>query len=428
MVNQILVPIISTCAIVLALVETEIANATRPHNTEPVTFRADHTFLVNGRPFFPLGLYYCAEEFEDPSGKLLQELKGYGFNTAGYYRYGNPSWREELDRAHRLGLKVWVRGHNGFALDTPAAEKAALDQVRNLREHPALLIWEFEDEPLYNKVSIAAARKGHALVKREDPHHPLLTVEWPGAVHRLAEWKGLGDVFAVDLYPIPRSRGYGRLPNKDITQMRDYLAALRAAHGEKPFLLVLQAWAWEPLKDGAKGYPTPHENRFMAYQAVIHGAKGLFYYGQLRCTRPNPAAALASASKEPQVQQTEFARCQELNRAFWTAHRPLFRELSQATALFVLEDAPATRTLVASPAVTALEGRTKQQGAHLYHLVVNASDQPQRVTYQLPPGVRAATIHVLFEGRTLPVANGTFTDEFRPYDVHVYATTSDLPR
>jgi hypothetical protein len=410
------------------VVATAVPMFKQADRLEVVTFRADHTFLVNGRPFFPLGLYYCAEEFEDPSGKLLEEFKAYGFNTAGFYRYGTPSWREELDRAHRLGLKVWVRGHNGFALDTPTAEKAALDQVRNLREHPALLAWEFEDEPLYNKVSIAAARKGHELVKREDPHHPLLTVEWPGAVHRLAEWKGLGDVFAVDLYPIPRSRGYGRLPNKDITQMRDYLAALRTAHGEKPFLLVLQAWAWEPLKDGAKGYPTPHESRFMAYQAVIHGAKGLFYYGQLHCTRPNPAAALASASKDPQVQQTEFARCQELNRKFWIANRPLFRELNQATVIFLLEDAAASRTLTASPTVPALEGRTKQQGAHLYHLVVNASDQPQRVTYRLPPNVQAATIHVLFEGRTLPVVNGTFTDAFRPYDVHVYATTSDLPR
>ena len=60
--------------------------------------------------------------------------------------------------------------------------------------------------------------------------------------------------------------------------MADYVFTLRnvrKAHGDKPVLLVLQAWAWEPLKDGEKGYPTPHESRFMAYQAVIHGASAV---------------------------------------------------------------------------------------------------------------------------------------------------------
>src|SRR5947207_671919 len=119
-----------------------------------VAFRDDHVVLVDGKPFFPIGLYYCYEEFEDASGKLLRQLKDYGFNTLGYYRWGTPSWRKELERTHQAGLKVWIRGQDGFALDTPAAEKAALDQVRQTRDFPALLFWEFQDEPILNKVSV----------------------------------------------------------------------------------------------------------------------------------------------------------------------------------------------------------------------------------------------------------------------------------
>src|SRR5437899_431871 len=82
-------------------------------------------------------------------------------------------------------------------------------------------------EPIYNKVSIDGSRKGYRLVKREDPHHPMLVVEWPGAADRFGLWKGIGDIFATDLYPIPREKRYGLLPNHDITQMRDYIAALK---------------------------------------------------------------------------------------------------------------------------------------------------------------------------------------------------------
>src|ERR1043165_2042567 len=69
-----------------------------------VGFRADHTVIARGRPFFPVGLYYCGEEFDDASGKLLKELADYGFNTLGYYPSGN-AWKAELDQAHRLGPK-----------------------------------------------------------------------------------------------------------------------------------------------------------------------------------------------------------------------------------------------------------------------------------------------------------------------------------
>src|SRR5947208_2479097 len=91
-----------------------------------VGFRDDHTVLVGKKPVFPIGLYYCGEEFDDTSGKLLKELRDYGFNTLGYYRYGTPTWKTELDLAHKLGLKVWVRGHNGFSIDSPEIEKAAI--------------------------------------------------------------------------------------------------------------------------------------------------------------------------------------------------------------------------------------------------------------------------------------------------------------
>jgi hypothetical protein len=224
------------------------------------------------------------------------------------------------------------------------------------------------------------------------------------------------------------------LENHDITQMRDYIRALRAGHGDKPVLLVLQAWAWDPLKDGEKGYPTVRESRFMAYQAVIHGVSGLHYYGQVHCTKPNSAASLWSRARDPEKNRAEFARCLELNRKFWDAHKPFFRELAAAGPIFTLRDAkPASQiTLVTQtpePTEGGVEFRSKERDADLYLLAVNAGYKAREVTFRLPPAHAGRTaVHVLFEGRTVPVKDGTITDQFEPYATHVYSTTAELPK
>jgi hypothetical protein len=415
----------------LALLVVLTANGSA--QTGKVAFRDDQTILADGKPFFPIGLYYCYEEFEDASGKLLLKLKDYGFNTLGYYRWGQPTWKQELDRVHQAGLRVWIRGENGFAIDTPQIEKAALEQVRQIRNHPALLFWEFQDEPILNKVSIEGSRKGYQLVKREDPHHPMLVVEWPGAVNRFHLWKGIGDVFATDLYPIPRSLQYGVLPNHDITQMRDYLDALKKAHNDRPRMLVLQGWNWQPVKYGESGYPTPVESRFMAYQAVIHGAKGLHYYGQVHCTRPNSASSLWSEAKDPKVNRQEFEKCVQLNQRFWEQHKAFFQELAKASKIFVLREAEPKMRIVgvtkAPDTLVGIEYQTKQDGNSVYLLAVNADSKPRTATFQLPESAQRITeVHVLFENRTIPVKDRTFRDDFKAYDTHVYGTTSALPR
>jgi hypothetical protein len=410
----------------LAIALPAFADASR------VAFRDDHVVTVDGKPFFPIGLYYTYEEFEDPSGKLLANLKDFGFNTLGFYRYGTPDWKKELDRAHAAGLKVWIRGHNGFAIDNADVEKAARQQVKDIKDHPALLFWEFQDEPILNKVSIEGSKKGYELVKKEDPNHPMLVVEWPGAVNRFELWKGIGDVFATDLYPIPRERGYGRLDNHDITQTRDYIHALQKAHPDKPVMLVLQAWNWEPLNYGEKGYPTVRESRFMAYQAAIHGATGLYYYGQVHCTKPNSASSLWSEAKDPAKNKAEFEKVVQMNAKFFAGHKPFFQELAKASAIFTLRDAKAGVQLVKQPPEptnAGIELRTKQSDKDLFVLSVNANPKKREATFRLPDSARnAKEVQVLFENRKLSVKEGAFSDSFEPYETHVYGTTAELPK
>jgi hypothetical protein len=397
--------------------------------TKSVTFRDDQTILVQGKPFFPIGLYYCQEELDDASGKLMQELRAVGINTMGYYRWNSPNWQRELDNAHANDLMIWTRGVDGFAVADEAGEARVVEQLQAYRDHPSLLMWEFQDEPILNNVSLDQSMRGQALVRREDPQHPIMLCHWPGAVDRFAQWKEIGDIVATDLYPIPREKGYGRLPNKDITQMRDYLEHLKATHGDKPRMLVLQAWSWDPLKFGKQGYPTPAESRFMAYQAVLHGAKGILYYGQYRCTKPNSAASLWSQAEDPLVREQEFQECVKLNGEFWDEHKPFFKELNQASKIFVLRDADQADAITFNSVdrYDHLSMTTKKSGDQLYAIVVNESNTETPARFSVPTALQDAKLHVLFEDRTVQAKAGTFHDQFKPYDVHVYATTDRLP-
>jgi hypothetical protein len=393
-----------------------------------VALRSDHTVLVNGKPFFPVGIYYANEEFEDLNGKQLEELRQLGFNTVGYYRWGSPFWREELDRAAKLGMKVWARGVNGFSVDSPEIEDRIRRQILELRLHPALLFWEYQDEPAHNRVSVLNTLKGQAILRKLDPHHPALIVECPDAAEWISPWKGIGDLYAFDLYPVPAELRYGSLANHDITQIGDYMDLILRTRGDSPMLAVLQAWSWDPLKYGKAGYPTPQQSRFMAYQAVIHGAKGLFYYGQVHCSRPNSAARLSSQSQDPARRRSEFEECIKLNSWFWDQHRGFFRELDKATNIFVLKDADASKRIIPSAGGEGIEYLTKQSGSKLYLFAVNARGEEQKTCFRVPGKAHDSAMFVPFENRTIDVREGVFCDAFAPYDTHVYSTGSGLPR
>jgi len=58
----------------------------------------------------------------------------------------------------------------------------------------------------------------------------------------------------------------------------------RVAGAEREVYMVLQAFAWESLRKQGQDprmvlYPTRAETRFMAWQAIVHGADGLLWWG-----------------------------------------------------------------------------------------------------------------------------------------------------
>src|SRR5688500_8749456 len=163
-----------------------------PAFANKVTIRDDRTILVDGQPFFPVGLYYPEEEIADASGKLLKDLRDDGFNTLFFHAGAGEETKAKLDRIDAAGLKVQYRTPGGL-LGGYEAMTAAVNQFKS---HPALLMWEHGDEPTVNNVSFEAGKTGYELIKKLDPDHPVLCVQWPDwkQPDEIKRWGTISDI------------------------------------------------------------------------------------------------------------------------------------------------------------------------------------------------------------------------------------------
>lgn len=59
------------------------------------------------------------------------------------------------------------------------------------------------------------------------------------------------------------------------------------------------------------------------------------------------------------------------------------------------------------------------QGKH-YLFATNSAQQAIRCQFKPVSTENLSKVTVMFEDRTLPVKDGVFVDDFKPYDVHVY--------
>ena len=105
-------------------------------------FSANKMMLVDGKPRFIVGLYENVKE-----DVLLKEVAESGFDLVNC-----PPERAALDRVAKFGLKAWVNlgGNLDLSVDTEARKAALAKIVDELKDHPALLLWEGPDEVLWN--------------------------------------------------------------------------------------------------------------------------------------------------------------------------------------------------------------------------------------------------------------------------------------
>ena len=258
------------------------------------------TFRVNGRRFFPIGLTMPPPlGARTPWGTdAFDELVDGGITVFRTGAHG-VFWSDELlretellsERAARRGVYTWV-GLNELAEAWPRTpdEERLLRVVRALRDHPATLMWKGSDEP-WPRFTPADLLRPYRLLKQHDPDHLVHNTFGPfsrdGSMLQrrpdppdLRPFGAVTDTYAVDVYPIYYHLLGVREPKLHMVGL--WTKAIRRATGASAVTTTLQicfAGSDGPPGSGAYVLPTRRQERFMAYDAIINGARGLFFYG-----------------------------------------------------------------------------------------------------------------------------------------------------
>ena len=239
-----------------------------------VSLRDDGMTLVDGRPFFPLGVYgvTCLKAADEP---VLEKLKAAKFNAVQTYAGGKEDLDWFLGAAERHGLKAVIEpARRNFC-----RPRDVLETAYALRERPSLLTWYLGDDTATHQSAIHLREVGRCVKAVDDAHITSQSdsVLWRDlTLSRQTRLVGLTDVFIPQLYPAMKAEVTGR-ETPEIT--RDFLEYRRdlAAAGNP----VTGIW---PALQGFKGYgswpryPTAAEQRAQAWLSIVHGAKGLFWY------------------------------------------------------------------------------------------------------------------------------------------------------
>lgn len=399
-----------------------------------VRVRDDQTILLNGVPFFPLGLYYAQDEIEDETGEGLRRLRAMGFNTI-FFDGGLQSERL-LDRIWSAGLHVWYRPPGELYREFGLLKQL----VSKFARHPAVLFWEMDDEPVLNQLRLRDADVGCRIVRGIDPYHPILCNQWLSSLSQdeeMQEWARLADLYGFSIYPVPLWRWRDRM--KLVEQGWPHSIAVvgcqtdlwKAYAPDKPIIPVMQAWAWNCLEDGEAAYPTYRECRFMAYQAVIHGAKGLHHYGVVESSHPNFICGIPPRIHEDLDQtRKDFLRAQQYNRWFWRYYSRVIGELSRMSIVFAARDAdwkPEIREMSPSQGKEGrIECRVKRYGDASVILMVNASASSARIEV-CAPQMSDRALRLWGQKRSIMVSSsGLFRDTLEPYGVRIYSDRPDL--
>ena len=345
--------------------------------------------------------------------------------------YGHFAWLFE-------GQKKALQGHIEEARSEATPENTALRLARLERADDLMrrglsvegetlygALWQElgkEDPRPAAKLSECSARvatltedtvHGCRFLREIDPRHIIWQNHAPrNTLETLRRYNRAVDAAGCDIYPAPsHGTGHSDLKDASLSAVGAYTDRMRAAAPGKAVWMVLQGFGWRDItpsfRDGPdpqKGRrPTASETRFMAYDAIVHGAQAILYWG------------------------THYI---EKDSALWADVLKTAREIRALEPAIVGRRPPAPPRTVADETAGSVE---PDQGPALLlrksgddWLLIAANEASQGLSFTvtgLPGELEGATLQRLYSDETRTVKDGKFRDGMHPFGVHVYATS-----
>ncbi len=345
-------------ALIACALLTGVPSATR---AATVTFDKAGNFVVNGKPFFPIGIF--SYSLDQPT---MTEIKRLGFNTVSLLtKHHTPDQLDWLQKEGLMGL-------------CPPEEK----WFQAGTNHPALLAWYLSDEPEGHGHSPASLRQKYLRLKASDPNHPITLDHfmWEALVNYQEDC----DFTMTSVYPLLAN---GPAP---ITHVGLFMDHARDIHKDVnwPHMPFIQIFGGADCEGGKWKQPDPAEVRCMVYIALVHRANGMFYF-----------------SYWPKAPKT------------WESVGVLNREMQQM-APWLLASGSELETKSNLPEIQA---RTKSLngGKTGMVLVINTANAERYAEISIPD-LPVAELTGLFDGHTFKPVKNKFTEKLKPYASRCY--------
>lgn len=324
---------------------------------------------LNGSPRIPVGV------FDINSQQDAMQAKSAGLNTAESMLDGIFGWSREAG-LHSL---YWM-------IARMKSDEEILRIVEARRNDSLNIAWYTFDEP--NEVGVPPSRceQVYRLVKSNDPERPVVLTVSPAYWYHpwaYSDYASSCDIIATDPYPVEIGHGI------KLDYVSDCMEMARKDSG-KPVWAVLQAFPWP-----GKRLPTAQELRCMTYQALVHGATGVFYYTF------QVAAWNYSLVATP----------------LWDEIEQMAKEIKRLTPVLASPGPEPSK-------ISTIHLLERHLNDTAYLITVNAGPDP--AVLELPIPGSPEEIDVMFEGRTLRPENGLLRDEFGPYAVRSYRIPDTL--
>jgi hypothetical protein len=260
---------------------------------------------------FPLGFYELPKDDAD-----LERMAAAGVNIVLCHN------RDDLDRAATAGVMGWMPlGVQGGATD------ALRERIESVVDQPALAVWEGPEEIIWTFTAYSSLEKSAGFT-REDwyAQRPKATRYAEGKAAEIMPKIAAGIALVRELDERQRPFWINEAADSDMRYARQYMDSIditgcdyyavrsegtdlpsvgrmvdrwHAIGRGRPVWMVLQAFSWHVAKRGrTRLYPSFAESRFMAYDSLVHGARGLMYWGSTEIDEPRFRTSLYALTAE----------------------------------------------------------------------------------------------------------------------------------
>ncbi len=370
-------------------------------------------FLVDGiRRRFPIGIY------ELPGDDVaLEEMARAGINL---FRCGS---RADLDRVQRVGAQGWIAlSVNGGPSDDLRT------RIETVTGHPALAVWEGPDEIIWTYTAYSFLERVAGFTREDWNNQVPKAVNYAraqskvinpnirAAIQQVRELDPAGlpfwineaadsdvayaretvnavDILGCDYYAV-------RATGTDLGSIGRLVKRWDAIGYQRPVWMVLQGFSWHTIKpERARLYPSFRDSRFMAYDTIVHGGRGVFYWG-------------SNTIDDPAFRQSLYAVTRELS-----ALEPfLVASTLEGVRANVIDD-------LFDPPGLGVRVLAKEMGTDVVVMLVN--EDPHRHLGVAVDGLRSLegrTMELFYGDERHRIERGGFATRMQPYEVKVFGT------